>query len=126
MSLNVLVAESSPQSRKNIIQSLQEIGVRNVTEASDGPDAIRQYKEAQFDVLFVDWNLKGQQGQNLVQEIRQINRDVPIIATVPSCPARGWRWTAAAVRWTAPNTTLEAKAAAQKFQLARRWSWRNR
>ncbi len=83
MSLNVLVVESSPQARKNIIQSLQEIGVRNVTEASDGPEAIRQYKEAQFDVLFVDWNLKGQQGQNLVQEIRQLNRDVPIIATVP-------------------------------------------
>ena len=84
MSLNVLVAESSPQSRKNIIQSLQEIGVRNVTEASDGPEAIRQYKEAQFDLLFIDWNLQGQQGQNLVQEIRQLNRDVPIIATVPT------------------------------------------
>ncbi len=83
MSLNVLVAESSPQARKNIIQSLQEIGVRNVTEASDGPGAIRQYKEAQFDLLFIDWNLQGQQGRNLVQEIRQINRDVPIIATVP-------------------------------------------
>ncbi len=83
MSLNVLVAESSPQARKNIIQSLQEIGVRNVTEASDGPEAIRQYKEAQFDLLFIDWNLQGQQGQNLVQEIRQLNRDVPIIATVP-------------------------------------------
>ncbi len=84
MSLNVLVVESSPQARKNIIQSLQEIGVRNVTEASDGPEAIRQYKEAQFDVLFVDWNLQAQQGQNLVQEIRQLNRDVPIIATVPT------------------------------------------
>jgi len=83
MSLNVLVAESSPQARKNIIQSLQEIGVRNVTEASDGPEAIRQYKEAQFDLLFIDWNLQGQQGQNLVQEIRQLNPDVPIIATVP-------------------------------------------
>ncbi len=83
MSLNVLVVESSPQARKNIIQSLQEIGVRNVTEASDGPEAIRQYKEAQFDLLFIDWNLQGQQGQNLVQEIRQLNRDVPIIATVP-------------------------------------------
>ncbi len=84
MSLNVLVVESSPQARKNIIQSLQEIGVRNVTEASDGPEAIRQYKEAQFDVLFVDWNLQAQQGQNLVQEIRQLNPDVPIIATVPN------------------------------------------
>ena len=83
MSLNVLVVESSPQARKTIIQSLQEIGVRNVTEASDGPEAIRQYKEAQFDLLFIDWNLQGQQGRNLVQEIRQINRDVPIIATVP-------------------------------------------
>ncbi len=84
MSLNVLVAESSPQSRKNIIQSLQEIGVRNVTEASDGPEAIRQYKDTQFDLLFIDWNLPGQQGRNLVQEIRQLNRDVPIIATVPT------------------------------------------
>ncbi len=83
MSLNVLVAESSPRGRKNIIQSLQEIGVRDVTEASDSPEVIRQYKDAQFDLLFIDWNLPGQQGRNLVQEIRQINRDVPIIATVP-------------------------------------------
>ncbi len=83
MNLNVFVAQSSTKARKNFIQSLQEIGVRNVTEASDGPEAIRQYKEAQFDLLFIDWNLQGQQGQNLVQEIRQLNRDVPIIATVP-------------------------------------------
>ncbi len=81
MSLNVLVAESSPRARKNIIQSLQEIGVRNITEASDGPEAIRQYKEAQFELLFIDWNLQGQQGQNLVQEIRQLDSKVPIIAT---------------------------------------------
>ncbi len=83
MSLNVLVAESSPRARKNIIQSLQEIGVSKVTEASDGPEAIKQYEEAQFDLLFIDWNLQGQQGRNLVQEIRHINRDVPIITTVP-------------------------------------------
>ena len=36
MDIKALIADSSPKSRKNIARSLNEIGVRNVVEATDG------------------------------------------------------------------------------------------
>ncbi len=41
MEIKALVADSSAKARKNIIRSLKEIGVRKVTEATDGDQAIQ-------------------------------------------------------------------------------------
>ena len=41
MEIKALVADSSAKARKNIIRSLKEIGVRKVTEAADGDEAIQ-------------------------------------------------------------------------------------
>jgi CheY-like chemotaxis protein len=41
MEIKALVADSSAKARKNIIRSLNEIGVRKVAEAADGDEAIQ-------------------------------------------------------------------------------------
>ena len=54
--------------------------VGNGTVAGDGETAIDLFSGGQFDVVLVDWNLETEDGRNVVGEIRNANRDVPIIA----------------------------------------------
>ena len=82
MDVKVLVAGSSANIRKNITQSLQEIGVRNVVEATDGEQAIQGLRADSFDIVFAEFNTQAG-GKNIVDAIRKIDVDLPIIVTAP-------------------------------------------
>jgi two-component system chemotaxis response regulator CheY len=82
MDVKVLVAGSSANIRKNITQSLQEIGVRNVVEAADGDQAIKGLRKDNFDIVFAEFNTQAG-GKNIVEAIRKIDEELPIIVTAP-------------------------------------------
>ena len=56
MEIKALVADSSAKARKNIIRSLKGIGVRKVTEAADGDEAVQLLQKGTYDVVFAAWN----------------------------------------------------------------------
>jgi len=81
MSTYALVVESSENTRKNILSILDQFGIANVVEASDAQGGINQFKQGQFDLVLADWNLPKGEGAKLVREIRQANKEVPIVVT---------------------------------------------
>jgi two-component system chemotaxis response regulator CheY len=83
MEFKALVTDSSSKVRKNITRSLNEIGVRNVVEATDGNQAIELLGTGDFGVVFAEWNTQFGEGQVLVEAVRKLNGNLPIIATAP-------------------------------------------
>jgi two-component system chemotaxis response regulator CheY len=79
MSAKVLVADDSATMRKIIIRSLNAVGVSDVTEASDGDEALQLFQRAAFDMVLTDWNMPRKTGLELVRGIREIGSKVPII-----------------------------------------------
>lgn len=82
MDIKVLVAGNTANIRKNITQSLQEIGVQNIVEATDGQAAINDLRGDSFDVVFAEFNTQAD-GEVLVDAIRKIDGNLPIIVTAP-------------------------------------------
>jgi CheY-like chemotaxis protein len=83
MEIKALVADSNNKVRKNLTRSLNEIGVRQVVEATDGKQALELLQKGKFDLLFAECTTKVEEGQELVKAIRKINGSLPIIVTAP-------------------------------------------
>ena len=79
MSKRVLVADDSSTMRKIILRSLQAVGVPDATEAGDGEEAVNLFQQSQFDMVLTDWNMPKKNGLEVIQEIRKLNAQVPII-----------------------------------------------
>ena len=79
MSLTVLVADDSSTMRKIIIRSLQAVGVPDAVEAKDGAEAVERFKEGGIDLVLTDWNMPNKSGLEVVQDIRAVNKEVPIV-----------------------------------------------
>ena len=82
----ILIADDLALIRSLLKQSLAEMKYSNVYEAADGTDCITKLMEAQknkdpFNVLFLDWNMPGKNGLEVVQycKINPQLRDLPII-----------------------------------------------
>ncbi|MEQ8787891.1 MAG: response regulator [Pirellulaceae bacterium] len=79
MPTKVLVADDSSTMRKIILRSLAAVGVPDATEAADGDEAVAAFQAGEFNLVLTDWNMPNKNGLEVVQEIRKINKDVPII-----------------------------------------------
>ncbi len=79
MNARVLIADDSSTMRKIIIRSLQAVGVSEVTEASDGNEAVTLFKPGEFNLVLTDWNMPGKTGLEVVKDIRSKDAGVPII-----------------------------------------------
>ena|SRR5438270_13780307 len=99
MEIKALIADSSAKARKNIIRSLKEIGVRNVTEATDGNEAVQLIETGTYDVVFAEWNTQVSGGEQLVKAFRKMDANLPIIVTAP--PSR----TPADLQKSCPNAS---------------------
>ncbi len=81
MNIKILVADKSSKVRENFTRSLKEIGVQNVMEAGDANTAINLLKQEQFNAVLADGKIQTESGKGLVEEIRHIDSNVPIIVT---------------------------------------------
>ena len=81
MNSQVLVVDGCDETRKNILNTLQQIGVKNVVEAADAAATISVFTQKAFELVLIDWNLATDGDQNVVQEIHNLNQDVPIVVT---------------------------------------------
>ena len=79
MSARVLVADDSSTMRKIILRSLNEVGVPTATEAVDGAEAVEVFAPGEFDLVLTDWNMPHKNGIEVIQAIREMDKDVTII-----------------------------------------------
>ena len=80
-SLKILAVDDSPTMRRIIVNTLKRAGYDDVTEASDGKDALAKMKVEQFNFVITDWNMPEMDGLTFVSQVRSSAefKDVPIL-----------------------------------------------
>lgn len=81
--LKILVVDDNVHMRKLVVTILQAFGALQILEASDGAQALAMLRDAQPDVIVLDWVMDGMTGLDVAREIRTSpntpNPFVPII-----------------------------------------------
>jgi two-component system chemotaxis response regulator CheY len=67
--------------RRIIVNTLKRAGYDDVTEASDGKDALAKMKVEQFNFVITDWNMPEMDGLTFVSQVRSLEefKDMPIL-----------------------------------------------
>lgn len=76
----VLAVDDSATMRQMVATSLKEAG-HQVSEASDGNEALRKCQSERFDLVITDVNMPNKDGLTLIKELRGVNgyRFTPIL-----------------------------------------------
>lgn len=81
--LKIMVVDDNPHMRKLVVTILQAFGVFQIVEAPDGNRAWTMLRDAQPDVIFLDWQMEGMNGVELARLIRTSSQSpnplVPLI-----------------------------------------------
>lgn len=82
----VLIVDDFPLVRKIVVDSLTNMGFKELHEASSGEEAIgllekNMKDESPFQLIFLDWNMPGKNGMDVLEYCRNTPDllDVPII-----------------------------------------------
>ncbi|HWL94072.1 MAG TPA: response regulator [Phycisphaerae bacterium] len=79
MSLKILLVDSSRTIRNIQKNTLKMLGHTEVTEASDGLQALKAIAKQRPDLLLVDWNMPNMDGLALIRKVRETDNKLPII-----------------------------------------------
>ncbi len=118
MNIKILVADKSSEVRENFTRSLKEIGVQIVMEAGDANTAINLLKQEQFNAVLADGKIQTESGKVLVDEIRHMDNNVPIILTANPAersPAFETKYPSASAYLTKPFTTQSLREKLQQL-----------
>lgn len=72
--LRALVVDDHMVVRCDIERHLKALGVAHVDQASNVAEATQRMADAEYSVIFLDWNMPGRSGYNLLQQCRQDNK----------------------------------------------------
>lgn len=78
--MRVLIADDSRVMRQIVIRTLRQAGYDywEVTEASDGAEALQIALAEQPDLVLSDWNMPEMNGIDLLRELRMAGSDIPL------------------------------------------------
>lgn len=68
--INVLVVDDSFTARKHIGRVLGGMGIKNITNAKNGVEAVGIINQHKFDLIVTDYNMPEMDGKQLVEHIR--------------------------------------------------------
>jgi two-component system invasion response regulator UvrY len=77
--VRVLIADDHPIVRKGLRQIVADQPDMSVTEAGDGPEALRLVDQGQFDVVLLDLNMPGISGLEVLSRIRARQPRIPVL-----------------------------------------------
>ncbi len=72
--LAVLLVDDSRFSRQHILRTLNNIGIKNITEAENGKAAIALLENHHFDLILTDYNMPEMDGKELIAFIRGMEK----------------------------------------------------
>jgi len=81
LDIRILAVDDSPTMRRIIVNTLRRAGYSNITEASDGREALARLKVEEFDFVITDWNMPEMDGLRFVSELRSEEkfRTLPVV-----------------------------------------------
>ena len=77
--MKALVVDDSAVMRKVLIGALARVDITDVEQAADGQEAVNAAKNADFDLVLMDWNMPNMLGIDALKEIRALGKTMPII-----------------------------------------------
>lgn len=79
--LNVLIVDDSRVSRGYFKNVLNNLGIKNITEAVDGAEAYDIFQQQMFDLVVTDYNMPNIDGKELLELIRhdEVQSSVPVM-----------------------------------------------
>ncbi len=79
--LNVLVVDDSRMARRHIQRVLADMGIKKMTTAENGKEAVKLFEEEDFQLIVTDLNMPEMDGNQLVDYIRKKSDkpDTPIL-----------------------------------------------
>ena len=79
--LKILAVDDSPTMRRIITNTLKRAGFPDVTEASDGKDALAKLQVTSFNFIITDWNMPEMDGMEFVMTLRKNDdfKNIPIL-----------------------------------------------
>ncbi len=77
--MNILLVDDSRTIRAIQKNVLKQLGHEDITEASDGMEALTVVAGRRPDLMIVDWNMPNMDGITLVRKIREKDKQIPII-----------------------------------------------
>lgn len=79
--IKILVVDDTPMIRNIIKDILMKLGYNNIKDAENGIHALQKLREEKFDLVFLDWNMPGMQGIDVLREMRKSEtyKNTPVI-----------------------------------------------
>ncbi len=79
--MRILVVEDSAMASMIIVRHLNEICYQDITEATNGKEALRRLERQQYDLVITDWMMNKGDGLTLIKALRmrEKGRRTPII-----------------------------------------------
>ena len=77
--LNLLIVEDSDDIREIISTTFSKI-CNSISTAKDGEEGLSKFKELQPDIILTDIRMPNMDGNEMIEEIKNINPNMPIIA----------------------------------------------
>jgi two-component system chemotaxis response regulator CheY len=79
--IKVLIVDDYKTMLRIIRNLLNQIGFKDIEEATDGTMALEKFKKDNYELVISDWNMEPMSGYELLKQIRagSHNKDVPFI-----------------------------------------------
>ena len=79
--IKILAVDNSPTMRRIIVNTLRRAGFSDVSEATDGKDALAKMKVDNFGLIITDWKMPEMDGLTFVSHLRcdEEFRNVPVL-----------------------------------------------
>ena len=79
--LKILLVDDSHLARRMITRTLDKMGLKNITEAENGREAIPLIEQNRYDLIITDYNMPEMDGHELLLYIRTKSpqKDVPVL-----------------------------------------------
>lgn len=80
-SMNVLVVDDYKTMIRIVRGLLEQLGFRNIDDATDGPSALEKIQTKDYGLILSDWNMSPMTGYELLQKVRADARtkDIPFL-----------------------------------------------
>lgn len=69
-SMNVLVVDDYKTMIRIVRGLLEQLGFRNIDDATDGPSALEKIQAKDYGLILSDWNMSPMTGYELLQKVR--------------------------------------------------------
>ena len=77
--MRILIADDHAIVRKGLRQIAEQMAQMSVGEASNGQEVLAKLREDRWDVLVLDISMPGGNGLDVLQEVKHLNPDLPVL-----------------------------------------------